>query len=216
MKRSPYPLQWPENTPRTSPEARRSSKFGQKRNGQVSPYEAAKDVHRELDRMVGTSFVSITSMLPTRHDGLPYSDGRVDQPGVAVWFVHHGHERVLACDAWSTPGENMRAIALTLDALRGMERWGVAEAVERAFAGFAALPAGGDTAPEQPPAPKKRPWREVIGGAWPELEPAELLVLAKARHRRAIATAHPDAGGDHDRAAELNAALAEAEQELAP
>lgn len=41
-----------------------------------------------------------------------------------------------------------------------------------------------------------------------------LLVLAKTRHRKLIQLHHPDAGGAHDVAADLNAALAEAEREL--
>lgn len=210
MPRSPYPLQWPPTSPRTKSENRKRSHFGATRGGQLSPYEAAKGLLDELRRL-GASHVVITSLLPTRHDGLPYSDGRSEDPGVAVWFVHRGHERVFACDAWRTHGENLRAIALSVEAMRGLERWGMADVVERAFAGFAALPAGdADT----PPQPRKRPWREVLGSTWPELDHDELLVLAKSRHRKLIQQHHPDAGGTHELAAELNAALAEAEKEL--
>lgn len=211
MTRSPYPLQWPPNTPRTKPQDRRRSAFGDaKSKGQVSPYEAAKDLLHELE-LLHASHVVITSLLPTRHDGLPYSDGRSEDPGVAVWCVYRGHERVFACDEWRTHGENMRAIALSIGALRGLSRWGMADVADRAFAGFAALPAGSG---EEFVPKAHRPWRDVLGGVWPELENVELLVLAKARHRKAIATAHPDAGGSHELAAELNTALAEAEQEL--
>jgi hypothetical protein len=101
----------------------------------------------------------------------------------------------------------------SVGAMRGLDRWGAGDVVSRAFAGFNALPPGsGDES--IPAAPKKRPWRDVIGGAWPPLDQAELLVLARSRHRTAIKTAHPDAGGSHELAAELNAALAEAEREL--
>lgn len=216
MKRSPYPLQWPANAPRTKSGDRQRSTFGGKNKGEVSPYEAAKELLEEVRRLGGSHAV-VTSLLPTRHDGLPYADGRRgDDPGIALWFVHRGHERVFACDKWRTHGENMRAIALSIEAMRGLDRWGVAGAVEKAFAGFAALPAGnGDE--DVPPAPKKRPWREVLGetfAPWPELDNDELLVLAKGRHRKLIALHHPDKGGDVAIAAEINAALAEAEQEL--
>jgi len=40
------------------------------------------------------------------------------------------------------------------------------------------------------------------------------LATVKTRHRDLIKKAHPDAGGSHEIAAELNAATAEAEREL--
>lgn len=212
MARSPYPLQWPQGSKRTKPADRRRSSFGARAQGQLSPYETAKDLLAELRRL-GASHVVITSLLPTRHDGLPYSDGRNEDPGVAVWFVHKGHERVFACDAWRTHGENMRAIALSVEAMRGLERWGMADVIEKVFAGFAALPAG------EPTQPAKRSWREILGqtfAPWPELDAEELLVLAKSRHRKLIVLHHPDRGGDPTIASELNAALGEAEAELVP
>lgn len=216
MKRAPYPLQWPPGQKRTPSTGRRHSRFGDRRvvaggsPGTPSPYEAAKELLAEL-KLLGAAHVTITSQLPTRHDGLPYADGRSDDPGVAVWFVHRGHERVFACDLWFTVGDNLRAIALSVGAMRGLARWGMADVEERVFAGFAALPAGA------PDAPRKRAWREVLGvESIVGLEPADLLAIAKARHRGLIAAAHPDAGGDVDRAAELNVALDEASAELAP
>jgi hypothetical protein len=189
--------------------------------GQVSPYEAAKELHAEFGRL-GASRVVITSMLPTRHDGLPYSDGRVDKsdPGIAVWCVLEGHERVFACDRWLTPGENMRAIALSIEAMRGLSRWGMADAKEKAFAGFAALPAGsGETVNAAPVKPPKRPWREVFAlgplGEKGVLGNSDLLAIVKQRYRERVAAAHPDRGGSVELAAELNEARADAEKELA-
>jgi len=121
---------------------------------------------------------------------------------------------VMACDRWRTAAQNLRAIDMSLEALRGLDRWGASDMVERAFAGFAALPAGdGDS----PVPPMKRTWREVFNAVGLEsLTKCELLAMLKWRHREMIKEAHPDAGGSHELAAELNAALAEAEQELAP
>lgn len=217
MKR-PYPLQWPDGWARTPAGERRHSKFGSRagiRVGytrSVSPYEAAKEVLAEC-KLLGAVNVVITSQLPTRHDGLPYSDGRSDDPGIAVWMDHEGNERVFPCDCWHTPGENLRAIALSIAAMRGLGRWGMANIVTRAFSGFAALPPGEDAdAPNGAPKPRrKRAWRDVLGGAWPrEMSTDEILLIAKARHRNLIKTAHPDHGGDPEIAAELNVALAEA------
>lgn len=223
MRRQPYPLQWPPNTPRTNPANRRRSSFHTRiqrpglpaEHRAPSVYEAAKELLTELGRLKASSVV-ITSLLPTRHDGLPYSDGRGEDPGIAVWCVYNGRERVFACDEWQTHAENLRAIAKSIEALRGLARWGMADVAERAFAGFAALPPGASE--EAPPAPIKRPWREVfsIASTHAELISEDLLAVVKARHRKLIAEAHPDAGGDVGRAAELNASLDEAIAELTP
>jgi hypothetical protein len=154
----------------------------------------------------------ITSDLPKRNDGLPYANASCSDPGIAVWWVENGRELVIACDRWTTVALNMRAIDLSLEALRGLDRWGASEMVRRAFAGFAALPPG---APEVPEKPVRRNWREVfVVLALGHLANSDLLAIVKARHRKLIAEAHPDAGGDGAIAAELNAALDDAEKEL--
>ena len=211
-KREPFPLQWPDGWKRTA--MRSKSKFGFKNTGQVSLSNALTFLRDELDRL-GARNAVITSDLPTRNDGLPYADGRATDPGIAVWFVLDGHERVFACDKWRTAAENMQSIALSIEAMRGLTRWGASDIVTRAFTGFSALPPGsGDE--NVPPPPKKRTWREVfsIVPALEELAPGELLALVYARHSTMIKAAHPDRGGSHDAAAELNAARAEAEAEL--
>lgn len=62
----------------------------------------------------------------------------------------------------------------------------------------------------------KRPWRQVLGPgqSWPQFGKPELLALARRRHRELIQKHHPDRGGDTAVAAEINAALDEAEMEL--
>lgn len=211
MRREPFPLDWPEGFPRTKAGDRERSRFGVR--GQVPFANARREMLAELEQLSAVN-VLLTSDLPTRHDGLPYATSRSDDPGIAVWFLLPDargklHERVFPCDKWRTHAENMTAIARTVEAMRGMDRWGVGQVIERAFAGFAALPSG-----TVPPASVVRPWRDVLGGVWPELDMGELLVLAKSRYRKLIADAHPDAGGNHVVAAELNVAIAAAEAEL--
>ena len=205
MKRDPYPLQWPATWARARSRAKPQfiAKFARDRDAVI----------RQL-RMRGGSHIVITSDLPTRNDGLPYANASCSDPGIAVWWVEKGREHVLACDRWRHVTDNLRAIDMSLEALRGLSRWGASETVERAFAGFATLPPGSGepSAPES--APRKRPWREVLGGTWPALDKPDLLAIAKRRYRDLIASAHPDRGGSHEVAAELGAALAEAETEL--
>lgn len=224
MAREPFPLQWPDGFKRTPADKRQRSKFGFKNSGQVSFSHALQELREEVERL-GAANVVITSDLPTRNDGTPYAPGdkRVQDPGIAVWCIvpdDHGNqqERVFACDRWISHAENMTGIAKSLDAIRGLGRWGMADVVARAMGGFAALPPGsGDEYVPPAPPPKARPWREVLnmrGSIMEALDKADQIAIAKTRHRDAIKKAHPDAGGTHELAAEINAALAAAEQEL--
>lgn len=133
--RAPYPLQWPENWARVPAGDREKARF------KVTLAEAVEDLLAELDKM-GASNIVITSGLPTRQDGLPYSTGNCDDPGVAVYFVLGDKEHVFPCDRWDRPAANIRAIGLTIQSMRGIERWGAVGMVSRAIGGFAALPAG--------------------------------------------------------------------------
>ncbi len=211
-KRPSFPLQWPEGWKREVNRSRPKFIEGH--------FAIVRDsVVRQLERMGGRHVV-ITSDLPTRADGLPYANARCEDPGIAVYWVKRGHEHVIACDRWRTIGYNLRSIDMTLAAMRGIDRWGSATMVEKAFAGFAALPPG-STAEYLPPAPAPavRPWRAVFDIATnlsDVLTKADLLALVKSRHRSMITVHHPDKGGDAAIAAELNAALAEAERELQP
>lgn len=208
--KKPYPLQWPAGRTRTKAAKREHSRFGTKSGGsrRLSVLENAKLVQDEL-RQMGASHVVITSDLPTRPDGLPYSTEKAEDPGIAVWFVKDGRERVFACDAWLTHAENLRAIALSIGAMRGLDRWGMADVVDLAMAGFAALPPGSSSVRIH------KHWRELfLVSDMDGLSSSELLGVVKARHRKLIASAHPDAGGNLEDATELNVALAEAEAEL--
>ena len=55
-----------------------------------------------------------------------------------------------ACDKWRDVYDNIYAIGKTIEALRGIERWGTGDMVEQAFTGFVALPS------------PKSPW-EILG-----------------------------------------------------
>ncbi len=213
MSRSPFPLQWPDGWKRTA--WRRSSNFDKS-----AGFNAARDgVLRQL-KMLGTSHVVITSNLPTNSKGQPYnaSAGKLADPGIAVWWVKGGKEQVMPCDRWLTCVENMHAIELSIAAIRGIDRWGTAGIVEKAFAGFAALPEAGATSIESPAATAifVRNWQAVfeVAALIDVLAAKDLLAIVKARHRDLIKKHHPDLGGDLEAATEINAALAEAERAL--
>lgn len=82
----------------------------------------------------------------------------------------------------------MRAIQRTIEAIRGIERWGASEMMERAFQAFEALPA------------PKSCW-EVLG-----LRPGATDEEIQAAYRTKAKGAHPDAGGSQTAMSELNRA----------
>jgi hypothetical protein len=116
-----------------------------------------------------------------------YSQREPDDCGVAFYFALDGRPHVLACDRWDAVADNVAAVAAHIEALRGQERWGVAD-LRQAFAGHVALPA-----PEQ--------WWQVLG-----LKPAATLAEAEAAYKRLALDAHPDRGGSNAAMARLNAA----------
>lgn len=84
-----------------------------------------------------------------RNDGMLRADARAASPAVVVAFETPRHGSMLYrcdryADTWSDrPGwqENVRAIALTLEALRAVDRYGATETGQQ-YTGFKALPAG--------------------------------------------------------------------------
>jgi len=208
MSVSAYPLAWPEGWPRTPSSRQQDSKHRFKRSGRTNPYwtfaEARDELSNELDRM-GARNVVLSSNYELRLDGLPRGNGaRPVDTGVAVYFTLKGVQKVMACDMHIRAEENMRSIALALDAMRALERHGGGIMMERAFEGFTALPAPG----------AKRSWREVLGikdgiAATRETVDYAYRELAKKRH--------PDApGGSDDLMSELNAARDEALKAVTP
>lgn len=191
MSVAAFPLHWPEGWPRTKAPAR--SRFD------VSFVEARDGLVAEIGRL-GGRYVVISMDIETRQDGLPYANQRAPRDtGVAVYFERKGKQMVFACDRWDSVKDNMRAVAKTIEAIRGIERWGASEMLERAFSAFQALPAPG----------AKRSWKEVLGLATvPDVNIAKATI--ENAYRTLARKHHPDAGGSDAAMAELNAARDEA------
>lgn len=201
--RDPFPLSWPEGWTRTK--YRTGSRFKAD-----SFAQARRDTIANLKLMRGANIV-VTSNVTLNSNGVPDGRGatsRVDDPGVAVWWQQKGGvERVVACDRWISPGENMRAVVKTLEAMRGLDRWGASQIVERAFAGFTALPAGGETHSEPD-------WWEVLDinpTIFEALNGEQLLFIVKGNFKKLSAIAHPDRGGTQDQITALTSAYERAE-----
>lgn len=164
---------------------------------------------REIDLLGGRDVVIECDVREQdiRNDGMLRANARADSPAVVVAFDTRNHGAMLyRCDRfdtrWSDQGpawqQNARAIALTLEALRAVDRYGATETGQQ-YAGFKQLPAGG----AEPASHMTADEAWSILGSFSDVpiaqirqqadDPAVLVLLRK----RARSFAHPDRhGGD--------------------
>lgn len=194
-----FPLQWPDRYRRTPAERRKShsrfkTTFASARNG----------VLREL-RLMGASDIIISTNIELNRYGLPYASAREpSDPGIAVYWIRNGRDEAMALDCWTKSADNMHALELAISALRMIERCGSPEIVDRAFQGFAALPANVSS-------PAKPPWRAVMEYA---LDAVVTREMVKERYRRLVRKRHPDHGGTDEGFRELRDAYNQALNEI--
>ena len=74
-----------------------------------------------------------------RKDGLPMENANMTYPGVMISFDKPTGGVSLATDKYASWMFNLRGIALSLEALRGINRWGCSEQ-DQQYLGFPALP----------------------------------------------------------------------------
>jgi hypothetical protein len=181
MSTEAFPLAWPSNKPRT-------------RNPQRSRFDVslatARDCLLHEIRLLGGTLPILSSNIPLRLDGLPYANHRQpDDKGVAVYFTLNRQQMCFCCDRWDSVADNFQAIRKTIEALRGIERWGTGDMVQQAFTGFVLLPAPTSA------------W-EILG-----LKPGASADQIEKAHRDKARRWHPDhEGGSHEEMARLNAA----------
>lgn len=186
MNQNAYPLSWPQNWPRNSG-FRESGAFD-------GTFDAVRrQLVLEIERlMLGKEAtrwhapegsIVISTNMPLRNDGYPSASARApSDPGVAVYFERKKKQVCFACDKYDAVWKNLRAIQKTIEALRGIERWGSSQLLDRAFTGFAALPER--TGPSC--------W-DVLGLTTDATEDQVL-----SRYRSLAPGSHPDTGGSAD------------------
>jgi len=196
-ERMAYPLAWPAGRPRTPERARESARFGKRvekydgaarwtqfRRG-VSIAEGNAELRRELERL-GARSVVVSTDVPLRNDGQPRGGARPpDDPGVAVYFQLEGQELCLSCDRYDAAGDNLYAVAMTIGAMRGIERWGTGEMMRAAFRGFRSLPPASSAA-----------WWNVLGLEPSVIDREDAIDEIEAAFKRQAKLVHPDVGGD--------------------
>jgi hypothetical protein len=193
MTAEAFPLQWPVGRKRTEHWRREAARFD------TTLGRARDNVIREVELLTGGKFgpsanLVLSTNLELRRDGLPYANKRQpEDTGVAIYFTYKKREMSFACDRWVKIEHNMQAIAKTIEALRGIERWGTGDMLEAAFTGFIALPA--------PTGPVS--WRAVIG-----VEANATMEEAEQAYRKARSEAHR--ANDTERFMAVNAAWEQA------
>lgn len=220
-----FPLAWPDGWQRTPQHLQKDGAHFRVGDG----YEGSGDQRRyvgkrmisfdrarqlltdELGRLNARGVILSTNV-PLRLDGNPRADAasrRMDDPGVAVYFQLKGKPMVMAADGYSNIAANLRSLGLAIEALRQLERHGGGVMMERAFAGFTALPAPEGSAP-------KRAWWVVLNyGEDPESRLDLSADEVEARFRTLAKRRHPDAdGGSKEAMAELNQAREDAVRDL--
>jgi hypothetical protein len=176
-----YPLYWPEGWVRSKRriDSRFKTGFGAARQFLVW----------EIERMGGRGAI-ISSNVPLRNDGLPRANQpEPSDPGIAVYFKYQGKDMVFACDQYRFTRDNVYAIGKTIEALRGIRRWGASDMMERAFRGFTALPEKAEQG-----------WRYDLGfGEQQSVTPEDV----KVAFRSLAHIHHPDKGGNPERFSDL-------------
>lgn len=171
----------------------------------ISISEASNRVLSALDKMgVNRQDMVISTNLELRLDGLPRSGQKApDDPGVAIYWKDAGKTRCMAIDIYTKVEQNLAAIAATLEAMRAIERHGGAEILNRAFSGFNALPAMGESSIPS--------WRDVL-----KLKHECTAEDVKLQYRALAKIYHPDnkETGDSGAFATVQRAYEMAQQEL--
>lgn len=188
------PLRWPVGWPRTT--------YPTAATFEASPTKTVNDLQNVLDYLDCQDPV-ITTNQETRLDGGLRTAGWATpiDTGVALYFVRNGKSICIPCDKFSTVYGNLRAIGLTLEYIKRMERYGTSQMVDAVFTGFAALPESIAMG-----AGRMRAWHEVLQ-VTPDADPD----IIKAAYRRLSARYHPDnrETGDATRFAEVQKAYNE-------
>ena len=146
MTVSAFPLAWPEGWPRT-PFHEREMGNARYRGGTwrdpkpLTMARAQRGLYDELERLGASSLVVSSNLVRNLDGSIRSNQRRPDDPGVAIYFQHNGKPMVMAMDDFHEPEANVRRLALAIKAMRDLERNGGGTMAERAFTGFAALPA---------------------------------------------------------------------------
>lgn len=134
-----------------------------------------------------------------RLDGAPYARATPGIPAIVLQFDTPTGPLAFPCDRFTTWQDNLRAVTLSLEALRRVDRYGVTMHAEQ-YAGFRAI-----EAPRSAAAFGSS--REAVDYLASAAGVSSLGLTVRELERRAMRATHPDTGGDPEQFARVRAAL---------
>jgi hypothetical protein len=157
-------------------------------------------LQRELDLLGARAAVlqlAITENDLRNTDGMPRAGAKPKHPGVVVTFVSKHGPLQYATDEFTSWQDNLRAIALGLEALRKVQRYGITHSGEQ-YTGFRALEAPSGLTIDDAA-------RTLAAFTDDEMKFEDLLTEVGARgpewtraaYRTAAKRRYPDVGGSH-------------------
>jgi hypothetical protein len=153
----------------------------------ISYDQTLRELEYEIDALGGSEAIIGVGLteFDLRLDGTPRANARpVRHPGVEISVDSRYGRLTYATDVFTDWRDNVRAITKGLEALRAVDRWGVAKRGQQ-YAGFALLSAG--------------PSQEELGRE---------LVERYGGIAEALRATHPDTGGDGASTRDFQAVLA--------
>lgn len=160
----------------------------------------------ELARIKATDVVLEAGYKPTqlRNDGWPMATASPEHSAVRVWFKAKRQSLCFQYDGWRDVEMNVYMIALTLERLRAVERYGCTQSDEQ-YRGWSQLPPGTGKGPivadEFGSANGARLFLAETAGV-----PLHRDVIDADLYRAAARRAHPDQGGTNELMAKVNRA----------
>lgn len=187
--------EWPhgETSPRRDAQFRTPSRRVETPSGtrwepsrRISYEQTLRELEYEVDALGGSEILIGCGLteFDIRLDGAPRANARpMRHPGVEISFDSRYGRLTYATDVFTDWRDNVRAIAKGLEALRAVDRWGVAKRGQQ-YAGFALLTAG--------------PGLEDLG---------RRLVEEHGSVAAALRATHPDTGGPSASARDFQAVI---------
>lgn len=145
-----------------------------------------------------------------RIDGTPRANCKgPSHPGVVVSFDSDKGPLMFACDTYLEWEDNLRAIALTLEHLRAVERYGATKHGEQ-YRGYTAIPASHDSSGFRSADEAARFLLQAAGFAGED--PSNVIHnrngIRDMVYKKAAGSLHPDRGGSHDQFVKVQQAKA--------